>query len=42
MSSPVADSTLRAYYRQEFERLQAEFEAQRLGRGHGARPHSGG
>ncbi len=27
MSSPVADSTLRAYYRQEFERLQAEFEA---------------
>jgi [protein-PII] uridylyltransferase len=27
MSSPAADSTLRAYYRQEFERLRAEFEA---------------
>jgi [protein-PII] uridylyltransferase len=27
MSSQAADSTLRAYYRQEFERLRAEFEA---------------
>ncbi|MGO9518958.1 MAG: [protein-PII] uridylyltransferase [Candidatus Korobacteraceae bacterium] len=27
MSSPTADSTLRSYYRQEFERLRAEFEA---------------
>ena len=27
MSSPAADSTLRAYYVQEFERLRAEFEA---------------
>ncbi|HME31902.1 MAG TPA: [protein-PII] uridylyltransferase [Terriglobales bacterium] len=27
MSSQAADSTLRAYYRQEFDRLRAEFEA---------------
>ncbi len=27
MSSPAADSTLRAHYRQEFERLRTEFEA---------------
>ncbi len=27
MPSPAADSTLRAYYRQEFERLRADFEA---------------
>ncbi len=27
MPSPAADSTLRAYYRQEFERLRGEFEA---------------
>src|SRR5271165_2277403 len=27
MSSPTTDSTLRSYYRQEFERLRTEFEA---------------
>ena len=27
MSSQAADSTLRTYYRQEFERLRVEFEA---------------
>ncbi len=27
MSSPAADSTLRSHYRQEFERLRTEFEA---------------
>ena len=27
MSSPAADSTLRSYYQQEFERLRAEFQA---------------
>ncbi len=27
MPSPAADSTLRAHYRQEFERLRGEFDA---------------
>ncbi len=32
MSSPAADHTLRALYRQEFERLRAEFDATGSGR----------
>src|SRR5271157_4348341 len=31
MPSPAADSTLRSHYRQEFERLRGEFEANGLG-----------
>jgi len=32
MSSPAADSTLRTFYRQEFERLRTEFEASGSGK----------